>query len=299
MTGAIYVKLAFCVNYAKAIALLKRAQMGWRIFKYIQHLFYRKHRHGHGIHSPYLFEFVNGVVFNGDRVDVPTAILRAHADLRKDTSLIPAPEEKILMGAQSKVDSKEVRTIQSFVRGSSVNRAQAALLFRIAHWLNPEMIMELGTGLGVSTIYLAAGLEKTSDQDPGLFNVHTIEGDPARALFSRQLFKRLGFNGVKVHQGDADSKVEELAARLPGRFLAFVDANHKYEPTLRYLRILINARGEESLIIMDDIYWSKGMSRAWNEVISWPEVRVSLDLFHMGILLLRKDLHKSHLKIKI
>ncbi len=283
MIGAIYVKLAFCVNYANAIALLKRVQMGWRIFKFIQHLFYRKHRHGHGIHSPYLFEFVNGVVFNGDRVDVPAAILKAHADLRKDTSLIPSAEEKI----------------QSFVRGSSVSRAQAALLFRIVQWLNPEMIMELGTGLGVSTIYLAAGLAEGSRQDPGLFNVHTIEGDPARALFSRQLFKRLGFNGVKVHQGDADSKVEELVTRLPGRFLAFVDANHKYEPTLRYLRILINARGEESLIIMDDIYWSKGMSRAWNEVISWPEVRVSLDLFHMGILLLRKDLHKSHLKIKI
>ncbi len=273
--------------------------MGWRIFKYIQHLFYRKHRHGHGIHSPYLFEFVNGVVFNGDRVDVPVTIQRAHADLRKDTSFIPAAEEKILWGAQSKVDSNKVRTIQSFVRKSSVKQTQGALLFRIAQWLNPEMILELGTGLGVSTIYLASGLAEASPQDPGYFNVHTIEGDPARALFSQELFKRLGLIGVKVHKGDADSKVEELATLLPGRFLAFVDANHKYEPTLRYLRILISATGEESVIIMDDIYWSKGMCRAWNEVISWPEVRLSLDLFHMGILLLRKDLNKSHLKIKI
>ncbi len=277
------------MNYASAIALHKRVQMGWRIFKYIQHLFYRKHKHGHGIHSPYLFEFVNGVIFNGDRVDVPVKILKAHAELRKDTSYIPAAEEKILLGAQSKVDSKEVRSIKSFVKSSSVNQTQGALLFRITHWLNPDMILEFGTGLGVSTLYLASGL----------FEVHTIEGDPARALFSQELFKRLGLNSVKVHIGDVDSKVEELAARLPARFLAFVDANHKYEPTLRYLRILINARGEESLIIMDDIYWSKGMSRAWNEVISWPEVRVSLDLFHMGILLLRKDLHKTHLKIKI
>ncbi len=38
--------------------------MIWRIFKYIEHLFYRRHRKGHGIHSPYLFEFVNGVLFN-------------------------------------------------------------------------------------------------------------------------------------------------------------------------------------------------------------------------------------------
>lgn len=273
--------------------------MGWRIFKYIQHLFYRKFRRGHGIHSPYLFQFVNGVVFNGDRVDVPETILRAHTDLRKERSFIPSADEKVFLGAQSKVDSKEVRTIQSFVRRSSVNKAQGALLFRIVHWLNPEMIMELGTGLGVSTIYLAAGLGEDSDPHLGLFKVHTIEGDPARAVFSQELFKRLGLNGVKVHCGDVEKKVKELAAQLPGRFLVFVDANHKYDPTLRYLRLFINATSEESLIVLDDIYWSKGMCRAWNEVISWPEVRVSLDLFHMGILLLRKDLHKTHLKIKI
>ena len=174
-----------------------------------------------------------------------------------------------------------------------MNKAQAALLFRIVHWMNPEMIMELGTGLGVSTIYLAAGLGEASDPHLGLFKVHTIEGDPARADFSQGLFKRLGLNGVKVHKGDMDGKVEELAARLPGRFLAFVDANHKYDPTLRYLRLLIEASEKESVIVMDDIYWSKGMCRAWNEVISWPEVRVSMDLFHMGILLLRRDLHPA------
>ena len=50
--------------------------------------------------------------------------------------------------------------------------------------------------------------------------------------------------------------------------------------------------------IMDDIYWSRDMHKAWKEIISWPEVRVSVDLFHMGILLLRRDLHKREIKIK-
>ena len=49
---------------------------------------------------------------------------------------------------------------------------------------------------------------------------------------------------------------------------------------------------------MDDIYWSRGMQRAWKEVSSWPEVQVSIDLFHMGVLLLRKDLTKTKIKIK-
>jgi predicted O-methyltransferase YrrM len=290
MAGAIYVKLAFCA---------KAGKMGWRIYRYIQHLFYRKHRKGHGIHSPYLFEFVNRVVFNGEGVKIPESIRSAHKDLRENRQYIPFAEGENPMGAGSKVDDKGRRTIQSFVKGSSVSRAQGGVLFRIVHWLNPNMILELGTGLGVSTIYLAAGRTEESQKESDLTMVHTMEGDPGRADFSRELFKRLGLNGVLVHNEEVDRKVEELAVKLPGSFLAFVDANHQYEPTLRYMRILIDAAGEDSVIVMDDIYWSKGMYRAWSEVISWPEVRVSIDLFHMGILLLRRDLTKTHLKIKI
>jgi len=56
--------------------------------------------------------------------------------------------------------------------------------------------------------------------------------------------------------------------------------------------------GEEAVIVLDDIYWSRGMYRAWREIISWPEVRVSIDLYEVGILLLRKDLNKAQMKIK-
>lgn len=272
--------------------------MGWRILKYLQHLFYRKNRKGHGIHSPYLFEFINGVIFNGKGISVPAHILKAHAELGKDRHLIPAAGQGSPQGATSKVDASKERSIRSFVRGSSVSRKQGGLLFRITCWLNPEVILELGTGLGVSTLYLASGFKGPVSQEQGARCVHTIEGDPARAQFSQELFKRFGLDGVKVYCGEVDLMVEELSGELSGRFLAFLDANHSYEPTLRYLRFLIDRAGEEAVIVMDDIYWSKGMQRAWREVISWPEIRVSIDLFHLGILLLRKDLYKSALKIK-
>ena len=273
--------------------------MGWRIYKYIQHLFYRKHRFGHGIHSPYLFEFVHQVVFNGAEVKVPESILNTHMELRKSRNALTVSSDTSPMGAGSKVDPKKIRTIHSFVKGSSVNQAQGEILFRMTQWQNPQMVLELGTGLGISTLYLASGLGDVSTRNTDAFPVVTVEGDPARANFSRQLLKRLGFFGVKVHNGEVDELIEELASKLPGRFLAFVDANHQYDPTLRYLRLLLSVADDEAIVVMDDIYWSKGMFRAWNEVISWPEVRVSLDLFHMGILLLRKDLIKTHLKIKI
>jgi predicted O-methyltransferase YrrM len=260
--------------------------MTWRILKYLQHFFYRKHRKGHDIHSPYLFEFISQVVFNASGAKVPFEVMEEHRKLKRNAALIPAGK----LGASSNVDQAEIRTIRSFAHGSSVTEKYGGLLHRISHCFGPDMILELGTGLGISTLYLASGSPDTP--------LHSIEGNTDRASIAAQLMCSLGFGVVSIHWGEMDQKLEELMPMLPGRFLAFVDGNHRYEPTIHYTKEIIKKAGEEAVIILDDIYWSRGMYKAWMEVITWPEVRVSIDLYHMGILLLRKDLNEEHLKIK-
>ncbi len=152
------------------------------------------------------------------------------------------------------------------------------------------MIIELGTGMGISTIYLSSGSPETP--------LHSIEGDRERAALAAQLICRCCPGPVSIHWGEMAEKLEHISTLIPQRFVAFVDGNHHYEPTVTYVRKLMERVGDESVIVMDDIYWSRGMQRAWKEVVSWPEVRVSIDLFHMGILLLRKDLRKTEIKIK-
>jgi predicted O-methyltransferase YrrM len=237
--------------------------MAWRIFKYINHLFYFRHRKGHGIHSPYLFEFVNMVLFNSKGTEAPVAILKEHQRL----------------GFK-----------HSFVKRSSVSRKYGLLLYRITRWFQAEMIVELGTGMGISTLYLSSGAPETP--------LHSIEGDRERADQAAQLIERLCPGPVSIHWGEMEEKLEEILPLIPERFVAFVDGNHHYEPTVAYVRKLVERAGEEAVIVMDDIYWSREMHRAWKEIRSWPKVQVSIDLFHMGILLLRKDLHKTEIKFK-
>ena len=237
--------------------------MVWRIYQYIRHLFYTRHRKGHGIHSPYLFGFVNKVLFNTRGTEAPEAIMKEH---------------------------RKLRAAFAFVRRSSVSMKFGFLLYRITSWFQPEMIIELGTGMGVSTLYLSCG----SPEAP----LHSIERDKQRAALAAQLICRCCPGPVSIHWGEMEEKLEHITQLVPQRFLAFVDGNHHYEPTVEYVRKLIDRAGDESVIIMDDIYWSRGMHRAWKEVVSWPEVKVSIDLFHLGILLLRKDLHKTEIKIK-
>lgn len=237
--------------------------MCWRIFRYIGHLFHIRYRQGHGIHSPFLFEFINGVLFNSKEVKLPPEILAWHRGLRSR---------------------------HQFVKRSSVSLKYGKLLYRIARWFRPEMIIELGTGMGVSTVYLASGSPGTP--------LHTIEKDRERALVASGMIAESWPGTVTIHMGEMEEELDKLLPGIPPRFLAFVDGNHRYAPTLVYVRKLIQRAGEEALIVMDDIYWSRGMQRAWREVTAWPEVRISVDLFHMGILILRKDLEKREIKIK-
>ena len=237
--------------------------MVWRICKFIKHLFYIRHRKGHGIHSPYLFGFVNSVLFNREGVELPRFIWNEHRKLRAENV---------------------------FVRRSSVTRKYGFLLYRITRWFHPEMIIELGTGLGISTIYLSAGSPETP--------LHSIEHNKERAAWAAQLICRCCPGPVSIHVGGMEERLEDVLHLLPNRFVAFVDGNHHYGPTVAYVESLLERVEDEAVIVMDDIYWSRGMQRAWKKLIDRDEVRVSIDLFHMGILFTGKELQKKKFKIK-
>ena len=49
-------------------------------------------------------------------------------------------------------------------------------------------------------------------------------------------------------------------------------------------------------LVFDDIYWSKGMAKAWAEIIE--EVDFSVDLFRLGIVMLGDFNIKEHFKFK-
>jgi predicted O-methyltransferase YrrM len=152
------------------------------------------------------------------------------------------------------------------------------------------MMVELGTGLGISSLYLATGAPETP--------LHSIEGNTERAAFAAHLVNRCQLGPVSVHWGDMQEKLDDILPLMPGRFLAYVDGNHHHDPTLHYVRLLMERAGEEAIIVLDDIYWSRDMCRAWQEIIGWQESRVSIDLYDVGIVLLRKDLNKAQMKIK-
>jgi predicted O-methyltransferase YrrM len=78
----------------------------------------------------------------------------------------------------------------------------------------------------------------------------------------------------------------------------FVDANHRKAPTLSYFEICLPKVHENSIMIFDDIYWSKEMTEAWEQIKQHPSVGISIDLFQFGIVLFRKTQAKQHFVLK-
>jgi predicted O-methyltransferase YrrM len=98
--------------------------------------------------------------------------------------------------------------------------------------------------------------------------------------------------------GNIDQTLPDVLKRLKQIDLVYIDANHRYEPTLRYFESLLPLLHEKSLVVIDDIHWSKEMNEAWDVIKDRTEVSLSIDLFEAGLLFFDPNIEKSDYILK-
>ncbi len=81
--------------------------------------------------------------------------------------------------------------------------------------------------------------------------------------------------------------------------LLFIDGNHQKEATLAYFEKLLPTVHNDSVMIFDDIHWSKGMEEAWEIIKQHSEVRVTIDTFQWGLVFFRREQEKEHFVIRV
>jgi hypothetical protein len=145
--------------------------------------------------------------------------------------------------------------------------------------------MELGTSLGLTTAYLAYAAERG--------RVLTMEGAPEIANMAESNFLKLGMDNIEVVIGDFDHRLEDALSNMPSPGLIYIDGNHLKEPTLRYFDRLLPHCGEGTVLVFDDIHWSKGMQEAWQSIKMEPQVRCTIDVFFMGIVFFRNSFREK------
>jgi xanthine dehydrogenase molybdopterin-binding subunit B len=62
--------------------------------------------------------------------------------------------------------------------------------------------------------------------------------------------------------------------------------------------MLLRSAHNDTVFVFDDIHWSVSMQKAWDEIIDHDRVTVSVDIFRMGMVFLRKELSKQKFVIR-
>ncbi len=174
----------------------------------------------------------------------------------------------------------------SDIATKSLTPAKTAQLYaRIVKHFKPETIIELGTSLGITTLYLALRNE---------VQVVTLEGNKAVADIAITNFEFFDKKNILVVHGNIDKTLKEALFNIRKVDFALIDANHRYEPTMRYFEWISKRVKENSIVIIDDIYRSAEMAKAWKEISRHELVYGSIDLFRCGILFFEPSLGKQH-----
>ena len=255
-----------------------------QILKYINYWQGAKSRHS--IHSPFVYELVSSAFKNVQEDQACKDIEELRRQLLTDTSVI----EVIDLGAGSKINSSDHRSIAEIAKNSSVKPKYGRLLHQLAFHLDPTSILELGTSLGFATMYLSTGASAAK--------VHTIEGSPNTAHLAIDNFNKLGLNNIQVETGAFDDVLPQLLHKLDQLGLVFFDGNHRKEPTLKYFKMCLEKVSNDSVFIFDDIHWSGEMEEAWAIIKKNPKVSVTIDVFQLGIVFFRKGQAKEDFIIR-
>ena len=167
----------------------------------------------------------------------------------------------------------------------------AQLLYRIVQYYQPKTIVELGTSLGITSSYLAAGSTTTK--------LFTSEGSANIAAKATQIFTNLKYTNLTLVEGDFAKTLPPLLSSLQEIDLAFIDGNHKKEPTLNYFHQLLQHSTNSTILIFDDIHWSAEMEAAWEQIKKHAKVTLTIDFFFIGLVFINTDFkEKQHFKIR-
>lgn len=238
----------------------------------------------HGVHSPFVYDLLINCFYDKSEYDDYNKIEKFRSNLYSSNEIIEVED----FGAGSKKFTSNRRKVSEMAKVAGSSIKESKLLYRIAKYFNSQSILELGTSLGISSYTFSLTSKNT--------RVTTVEGSKSIFEFNRDNFKNYKQNiDFKNYLFNKYLETIEEDKKFD---LIFIDGNHTYEATIRYFETLKNHIHNGSVIIFDDIHWSKGMNNAWKEIIKDEMVSATIDTFYFGMVFFRKELSKEHFTVK-
>ena len=240
--------------------------------------YYWRAQTGRGLSSPFLARFVKEVLNDDRNYYAFSNIEGIRAALLRDERSLQVKD----LGAGSRLGLGAERRVKDIAKHALSSAWQGQFLFRLLLFCGAKTKLELGTSLGIGTLYQYAADRRAA--------MYSIEGCPATAAIAAEQFRYFGASkGIDLSVGAFAEVLPELLPRIGTLDYLYIDGHHQGQAMLDYFEQCLPFLQEDSVVVCDDIYWSDDMQQAWQRLKQHPKVRLSLDLFDLGLLFFRQD----------
>ena len=248
--------------------------MKFRIIRRIIYLKRARHRRGHGIHSPFLFRLITEVVENKRKLPE----YKIFKDLKENAMTILEDSSEISLSAVYHQFNLPPANPHRLYRKVEMPLRYAKVVFRLLREFKPFSVINYGPTLGANLALLAMANKESL--------VYQYINDTAYEQISNDLLKYLTITNVRFFNESS----------VPSDDPAFLIINYPYNPAVSHevVQKRLDLQGDDDVMIIRGIHESKAMEAIWKETIASESVRVSLDLFEIGIALFRKGLQKEN-----
>lgn len=241
------------------------------------------------LHSPFVFELYNSCIARKKEPLALTPIELLRSAASRNNTIITQQD----FGALGHLQKQREKNISFFTKTHAKPKRLAHIIYRMVNKYQYQNCIELGTSLGFTSMCIAKGLSNQT-------KLITIEGAPQIAAVAQQHFITSNTQDlIDLHIGNFDTLLPQLINTMPTVDFAFIDGNHTYEATINYFNQFITKVNNDSALVFDDIYWSKGMTKAWEEIKNHPKVTVTVDLFFIGLVYFRTQQVEEHFKLRV
>ena len=224
-------------------------------------LFHRlKVKNRHGVHSPFVYHLVDTVIYDFSDKKVYQEVENIRAQLIRDHHI-------------------------SFFNSPKLDQLQ----YRLIAEQQPETIIEINSDAGISTLYLQKAAPAAK--------VYVFQYLAHKKPYIKENFSKAGVNNIELISGYYDPKVQELIDSLDKVDAVFI--NGDYLAMLKYFEMCLPKVRDNTMLIFSGIYRDEKMKSSWRRIKTNPQVKVTIDLFHIGLVFFKQGQVKEDFRIRI
>lgn len=237
-----------------------------------------RYRKGYGVHSPFVYNVITKVIEESSSyyplADIALTRLKLH--YRED--LVSYPDKR------NKEKSRQ-QTIGHFVQKKAISPKQGALLFKLTNYFKPVYILQIGTNMGLSTLYLtsyACGLHCIA-----------MESTPEFAAVAAETLKEAR-NKVDLRVGNYPELLPKVLQDLKQLDFVFFNTSSDELCSSLLFNECVKYVHQNTVFVFYGIKNSRKMRQLWIGICSHPDVTVTIDLYSLGIVFFNKKLYKHN-----